>query len=135
MDIMEALLHLEINEKMVNETIIKTHYRRLCSHYHPDRNPNGLEKMKLINVSYEKLKSYWNDEFLNPLYEQPKPKRKSEFELLKEEINKMHGVYFTEDSYEKKLWIRGKTYDYKEKLKSLRCRWEPKMKMWYSQTY
>ncbi len=35
---------------------IKTAYRKLAFKYHPDRNPNGEEMFKRINVAYQVLK-------------------------------------------------------------------------------
>jgi len=34
---------------------IRSAYRRLAMQFHPDRNPAGAERMKAINVAYEKL--------------------------------------------------------------------------------
>ncbi len=35
---------------------VKEVYRKLAFQYHPDRNPDGLEKMKEINVAYQMIR-------------------------------------------------------------------------------
>ena len=47
MKISDALSILGINRNYTPE-IIKQAYRKSCSVYHPDRNPSGLEMMKMI---------------------------------------------------------------------------------------
>lgn len=39
---------------------LKKSYRRKSLEYHPDRNPHGLEMMKLINLAYEVLVEHPN---------------------------------------------------------------------------
>jgi hypothetical protein len=51
----DALSILNVTGEYTPE-IIKTAYRKACSKYHPDRNPAGLEMMKLVNQAYEALK-------------------------------------------------------------------------------
>ena len=55
MIINDALSILSITGDYTPETV-KQAYRRACSQYHPDRNPAGLEMMKLVNVAYDTLK-------------------------------------------------------------------------------
>src|SRR5689334_3970255 len=52
----DALSILEISGQY-NPEIIKKAYRKSCAKYHPDRNPAGLEMMKLVNQAYEALKN------------------------------------------------------------------------------
>lgn len=41
----------------------KKRYRILCLKYHPDKNKdiNSLEKMKIINESFSKIKTFYNN--------------------------------------------------------------------------
>jgi curved DNA-binding protein CbpA len=54
MDIKSALDILR--PKSPDLEAIKAAYRELIKEYHPDRNPNGLEFTKTINLAYETLK-------------------------------------------------------------------------------
>lgn len=53
----DALKVLGLAGQVTPELIKKT-YKKACSLYHPDRNPVGLEMMKLVNVAYDTLKSF-----------------------------------------------------------------------------
>lgn len=57
MNFFDACKILGINGEVTPE-IVKTAYRRACSKFHPDRNPAGLEMMKLVNAAYEILKDH-----------------------------------------------------------------------------
>ena len=75
---MEAIEIFEITESQVTPELIKTTYRKLCAKYHPDRNPNGLEKMKLINMAYQVLKDFQKEyRTFSEQRENRKPRRSS----------------------------------------------------------
>lgn len=42
----------------VSPVDVKLAYRRAAGTYHPDKNPAGLEMMKVVNAAYEILKTY-----------------------------------------------------------------------------
>lgn len=47
----DALKVLGLSGQVSPESI-KLAYKKACSKYHPDRNPAGLEIMKMVNVAY-----------------------------------------------------------------------------------
>ena len=42
----------------ISQDDIKKAYKKACAKYHPDRNPAGLEIMKMVNVAYSVLKGF-----------------------------------------------------------------------------
>ena len=58
----DALDILGIINGNVNQDDITQAYRRACMKYHPDRNPAGLEMMKLINAARDALKDFVSGE-------------------------------------------------------------------------
>lgn len=40
----------------VDETVLKNAYLKRARQYHPDHNPDGAAKMKLLNDAYEHLR-------------------------------------------------------------------------------
>lgn len=54
----EAFSILGISGEAVTLDDIKKAYRKVAQKYHPDRNPAGLEMMKMINAAHEALKDF-----------------------------------------------------------------------------
>ena len=57
MKLEDAANFLNLSGSITAEDVTKA-YRKMCSKYHPDRNPAGLEMMKTINAAYEVLKGF-----------------------------------------------------------------------------
>ncbi len=57
MNTFDALKVLGVTESQVTEEVVKAAFRQACMKFHPDRNPAGIEMMKLINEAKEALKS------------------------------------------------------------------------------
>ena len=121
----DALSILSITGVYTPETI-KQAYRKACALYHPDRNPAGLEMMKLVNQAYTALKeqsgkavvseagdisSYGNDIF----------KALSAIIHLGFDIE-ICGAW---------VWLHGDTKPHKELLKTHGFKWAPKKMLWY----
>lgn len=53
---LDAFNILGITSQSVTQAEITKAYEQAVNRYHPDRNPAGLEMMKLINGAYERLK-------------------------------------------------------------------------------
>lgn len=56
-DLKEALDHLELAALPEKSKVLKEQYKQLMKKYHPDLNPEGLEKSKRINNAYAFLLS------------------------------------------------------------------------------
>lgn len=121
----DALSILSISGNYTPETI-KQAYRKACAKYHPDRNPAGLEMMKMVNQAYEALKnetgtvekstesdiSSYGEEIFNAL---------SQIINLGLDIE-ICGAW---------VWLHGDTKPHKELLKKAGFRWAPKKMLWY----
>lgn len=105
---------------------IKSAYRRACMIYHPDRNPAGLEMMKLINAAYAALSDYVaaaNDDtdYMN------EPNLGDD---LNDALNAIIGLGLTIEICGSWIWVSGDTRPHKEILKGAGYRWAPKKLMW-----
>ena len=119
----DAAKILNIAGSMTAEDVTKA-YRKMCSKYHPDRNPTGLEMMKAINAAYEALKGFsgtldteghegW-DEALN--------------DAINAVIN-LDGVNL--EICGLWIWLSGNTKEHKEVIKEAGYFWASKKKSWY----
>ena len=122
----EALSILGCNVRMSYEDI-KRAYHKACSQYHPDRNPAGLEMMKLINGAWQSLSDYVagdcrgdND---NEGYD-------SLGEDLNRALNAVIGLGLTIEICGSWIWVSGDTRPHKEILKAAGYRFAPKKVMW-----
>jgi hypothetical protein len=117
----EALSLLNISGEYTAESI-KLSYRKLCSEYHPDRNPLGLHMMQLINAAYE-------------LLEGTEGSADEEEESFSENIlNALRAVAELGLSIElcgTWIWVSGDTKPHKEIFKANGFKWAPKKCMWY----
>ena len=108
---------------------LKAEYRRLVLKHHPDCG-GDTETMKQINLEYEQmheqLKHAWNTthDAEHQCTEAPE-----EFREIIEALVKMEDV--TSELCGQWIWISGNTYNHKDELKSLGCRWSSNKKMWY----
>ena len=119
----DALKVLGLSGEVTSEQI-KLSYKKACSKFHPDRNPAGLEIMKMINVAYEALKNYdgtatvsceaaqYGDEVAQAL------NLISNFGLIIE----ICGAW---------VWVSGNTKDHKDELKTAGFKWASKKVCWY----
>jgi YHS domain-containing protein len=116
---MKVALNLFNLNGSISKDLLKKSYRKLCSKYHPDRNPSGLEMMKVINVAHDYLldqinhsetHSSWNgaDWFI--------------------EIPIKDMIVFRSPL---KTTVSGKTYPFREILKKHSFRWNPTEKIWW----
>jgi hypothetical protein len=107
---------------------IKTAYRRLSAQYHPDRNPAGLEMMKLINAAYQCLSDYVGSEHVEESVGD-----EEELNLTEEmnaALNAIIHLGLTIEVCGVWIWVSGDTRPYKEELKLAGYRWAPKKLMW-----
>jgi curved DNA-binding protein CbpA len=112
--------------------LIKSMYRKACSQYHPDRNPAGLEMMKLVNLAFESLADVINGGQFD--YSVKADNVSSANVDLGEELNKalnaVIGLGLKIEICGSWIWVSGDTKPHKEVLKAAGYRWAPKKLMW-----
>jgi len=108
-------------------TDVKKQYRKLASKYHPDKNPNGLTMMQIINEAYETLgKEDWHD--LGEVSEDESHYAETVDELLMQ-VAAMDDVLV--EVCGSWIWCTGNTKPYKEVFKTLGMTWAHKKLAWY----
>ncbi|MFA5240510.1 MAG: J domain-containing protein [Phycisphaerae bacterium] len=103
---------------------IKAAYRKACSQYHPDRNPAGLEMMKLVNQAYEALKDTTGESTITI-------DSASYGQEICNALNAIIDLDLTVELCGAWAWVSGNTKDHKDVLKSNGFKWAPKKLMWY----
>ena len=123
----DALKILDLPVRSMFEDIKKA-YRLACSKYHPDRNPAGLEMMKLVNAAYQALSDYnesmWEGGDSDYLHEE------SLGEEMNAALNAIINLGLTIEICGTWIWVSGDTRPHKETLKESGYRWAPKKLMW-----
>lgn len=127
------LLGIEMKSDQTEYTeIIKIAYRQACKKYHPDRNPAGLEMMKLINAAYDALQDVINGA---PFDKSVGREYKEGSENYGEEINKalsaIINLGLTIEVCGSWVWVSGNTKLYRDTLKAAGFKWAPKKSMWH----
>lgn len=125
MNINDALTILSITGDYTPESI-KQAYRKACSQYHPDRNPAGLEMMKLVNVAYETLKNE------SGTAKQPASEDLASYgEEIFKALSAIIHLGFDVEICGAWVWLHGDTKPHRELLKESGFRWAPKKMLWY----
>jgi hypothetical protein len=107
-----------------NPEIVKTAYRKACSLYHPDRNPAGLEMMKLVNLAYEALQ-----ECTGEAIDTEGTQRYGDD--INAALNAIMGLGFDIEICGAWIWLHGDTRPHKDIIKEAGFMWAPKKKLWY----
>ena len=103
---------------------IKLAYKKACSKFHPDRNPAGLEIMKMVNVAYEVLKSYDGKATVTSESAQYGDE-------VAEALNAISVLGLFIEICGAWVWVSGNTKDHKEALKAAGYKWAAKKLCWY----
>ena len=111
----------------VNFVEIRAAYRAACSKYHPDRNPAGLEMMKLVNAAYEALENY---DYLTAAKEAENVTTDLGDEM-NAALNAVIGLGLTIELCGSWIWVSGDTKPHKDVLKAAGYHWAPKKCMWH----
>lgn len=104
--------------------LIKKAYKQACSQYHPDKNPAGLEMMKLVNVAYGVLKSFDGTASISAA-------SACYGEEVLSALNQIIFFGLTIEICGAWVWISGDTKPHKDTLKSAGFCWAPKKLCWY----
>lgn len=108
-----------------NPEIVKTAYRKACSIYHPDRNPAGLEMMKLVNQAYDALKDKSGVEAVGDV------DISSYGEEIFNALSKIIHLGLDIEVCGAWVWLHGDTRPHKDVIKEAGFMWAPKKKLWY----
>lgn len=103
---------------------VKLAYRKACKEYHPDRNPAGLEMMKLVNQAYEALKDESGESVVTI-------DAKDYGAEICHALNAIMGLGLTIELCGAWAWISGDTKPHKDTLKQAGFKWASKKKLWY----
>lgn len=122
MNIKDAFSILNISGN-VTPSDIKKAYRKATAKYHPDRNPAGLEMMKLINAAYEAIKDFEGDA--------EKGKDQNYGETLNAALNAIINLGLKIEICGAWIWASGNTKIHREALKTAGYLWSPKKTSWY----
>jgi len=114
---------------LLTQELVKTAYRRAAMKFHPDRNPAGLEMMKLINEANEVLSALDFDNDYASTVENDQPDYADDLAAalnaiihLTSLIIEVCGVW---------VWVSGNTQEHKAAIKEAGYKWASKKKMWY----
>lgn len=126
MTIQEALSILKPEAHTMDA--LKSAYRAAALKYHPDRNPHGLEMMKLVNAAMDLLATQFNAWTLYGFEADEKPVD----EALMAIFDKIkHCVGIKAEVCGTWLWINGNTRAYKDIFKSAGMKWSQNKVAWY----
>ncbi|HDX1172855.1 TPA: DnaJ domain-containing protein [Pasteurella multocida] len=127
MNINEALNILNLNGTVTKADITKA-YKKLAIKYHPDRNSNGAELMKVINAAYDFLSKLDIDSVTHTDNENAY-NYSEDLEKIITELKNLSGIII--EICGNWIWLSGETKLNKEALKSLGCFWASQKKQWY----
>ncbi|MHA2220013.1 MAG: J domain-containing protein [Candidatus Hodarchaeales archaeon] len=123
------ILGLNNNAKMED---IKLAYRRSCAKYHPDRNPAGLEMMKLINNAYDDLQDYFETAVYDfSVQEESETENYNYGEEINEALSKIINLGLEIEVCGSWIWVSGETKQHKDILKEAGFKWAAKKQMWH----
>jgi hypothetical protein len=126
MNIFDACKVLGLSGQFTREDVKKA-YRIACSQYHPDKNPAGLEMMKLVNVAYEVLEAF---DFKQPIMLSDAACQYGE--IVNAALNNIiHLSGLIIEVCGAWVWIGGDTKSHKDALKTAGFQWAPKKQRWY----
>ena len=110
---------------------IKLAYRKACATYHPDRNPAGLEMMKMVNCAYNALTDYTPTSEAEANANASETSDTSNYgEELNAALNAIINLGLEIEICGSWLWVSGDTKPHKEILKSAGFKWASKKMMW-----
>lgn len=125
----DAAKILQINGD-INPEIVKTAFRKLAMLYHPDRNPAGLELMKLLNVAFDTLKAITRNIDVTENANSYKNGASNYGEALNKAINAIINLGLNIEICGSWVWVSGNTKPHKEALKAAGFNWNSKKVKW-----
>ena len=119
----DALKVLGLSGQVTQEDIKKA-YKQACSKYHPDKNPAGLEIMKMVNVAYDALKSFDGKASISQ-------EAAHYGDEVARALNAISGLNLNIEICGAWVWVTGQTKPHKDLLKASSFKWAPKKECWY----
>ncbi len=120
----EALKLLGLTEGQVTPEDIKTAYRKAAFKFHPDRNPAGLEMMKMINAAYDSVRDFSGDFSATN-------KTEDFIEKINDALMAIVSLNLTIEICGTWVWVTGDTKTHKETLKAAGYKWSNPKTAWY----
>lgn len=112
----------------VSEKEIKSTFKKLALKFHPDRNPLGVEMMKMINTAYTFLLD--NIDKINTFQDADTARNYcQEIEDVLNVLNSLSGLDF--EIIGNWVWVGGNTKENKEILKENGFKWHRVRKLWF----
>lgn len=109
----------------VSKQDIKTAYQLKAKEFHPDRNPQGAEIMKMINAAFDLVKDMDGVEVFENETMTDYP------EALAKALNALNGLGLIIEVCGSWVWVSGDTKTHKETLKTAGYKWSKSKAMWY----
>lgn len=128
MTLQEALNVFGLSGNITLETIKKT-YKKLSLKYHPDRNPNGAEMMKLLNAALECVNRSADRLDAGFTHDEAAYNYGETFNAILAQLKALDGLSL--EVIGNWIWITGETKANKDALKSIGCRYASTKKCWY----
>ncbi len=119
----EALNILGIDTLTITQEVVVRAYRQAAKIYHPDRNPAGLEMMKLVNLAYETLKDFEGTVSDSAFTDYG--------EKLNTALNSIIDLGLTVEICGCWIWVSGDTRTHRTVLKQAGFLWASKKQAWY----
>ena len=113
---------------------LKKAYRKAAMKYHPDRNPDGLEIMKLVNQAFDFLKKHlgkWSTGWAEDATKRAKATGSVIDQVMKLWAKVAHLPGIKGEVIGTWLWITGDTRAVKDHLKAAGFRFSPKKRAWF----
>ena len=127
MKLSDAAHVLSLTGYVTPDDIIQA-YRKAAMKYHPDRNPAGIDLMKLVNAAFEMLKGWEGDLGAEGATEDGGTYPEELSQALNAILD-LKGI--TIEVCGAWVWVSGNTYPYKSILKDATFRYAAKKKRWY----
>ena len=111
---------------------LKSSFREQAFKYHPDRNPHGLEMMKIINAANTLLQeqaTYWISESSDSYYRHDNPSITEEMDEVLDILQKFKDI--TVEIIGTWIWVSGTTEPYEDALKHMGFWYSPKREAYY----
>jgi hypothetical protein len=119
---------------ILSQKILKQAYVKACFRFHPDRNPDGLEQMKKVNLAYSFLKGFPDDQDTTTDTDKTTMDNQGvdfghEMNAAIDAVIDLGGLHI--EICGSWVWLSGDTRTHKDAIKAAGYFWASKKMMWY----